>query len=50
MKGARAVEPPKTIIAPTTINIKIAGRSQNFLRALRKPQISFTKSISLIFY
>ena len=48
MKGARAVEPPKTITAPTTIKIKIAGKSQNFLRARRKPQISFIKSINSI--
>jgi hypothetical protein len=45
MKGAIAVEPPKTIIAPTNIRMITAGKSQNFFLTLKNPQISLRKSI-----
>src|SRR5438270_9076890 len=47
MKGAIADAPAKIIKAPNAKMITMKGKSQNFLRCLRKPHMSFMKLILL---
>ncbi len=47
MKGATALDPPKTIKIPNNNKISITGRSQNFFLCLKKLHKSFKNSITI---